>query len=353
VTAPVLLDIERLNLGVGAFALRDISLRLEAGAYGVLLGPTGCGKTLLAETLCGLNRPDSGRVIIGGIDATHLDPARRKIGYVPQDYALLPFRTVARNIALGLEARRMPAAEIERRVDRLLDMLELTALRERVPRHLSGGERQRTALGRALAIEPDLLILDEPLSAVDEATGDALIPKLAAWQRAFGTTTLHICHRLDEAFALASILVVMRDGRIEQCDPPDAVAARPANDFVTRFLRLPNRVPGEVRETPDGRWFHAGGHPLAPTDTPPGPACGLYPMASTAVGLTSPEDVPGVRVIVMTVVRSAFFGIRQGLALTGPFDLWMPGIYPPDEWREHRQVYLRFPETGWRILPET
>lgn len=346
------LRISGLHLSVGAFALRDVRLELEPGDYAVLLGPTGCGKTLLAETVCGLNRPDSGSVWIGGQDATRSDPAMRNIGYVPQDYALLPFLSVSRNIAFGLRARRLPADEIRRRVDRLLDLLDLSPLRDRHPRSLSGGERQRTALARALAVEPALLVLDEPLSALDESTCETLIPRMAAWSRTFRTTTLHICHRLEEALSLGTRMALMRDGRIEQCGAPETLFSRPVNSFVADFLRLPNRIRGEVRETPEGRRFCVGAERLALTDQPPGPACGLFPQNHVEIALRRMEAKPGYRVYEKIVGRRAPHWIRPGLALNGTFKLFVSGLFPIHPWAEGQRVFVRLPETGWRILPE-
>ncbi len=345
------LAVEGLNLRVGAFALRDVGLRLLPGDYGVLLGPTGCGKTLLAETICGLNDPDSGMLRLDGRDATRLDPALRRIGYVPQDYALLPFRTVARNIALGLEARRMTAHDIAVKVDRLLDLLGLAHLRDRLPGRLSGGERQRTALARALAIEPDLLVLDEPLSALDEATCETLIPQMAQWHRTLKTTTLHICHRLEEALSLGTRLAVMREGRIEQCDSPDVLSHHPANAFVANFLRLPNRISGEVRETSGGRRFCIGTHALTLTDCALGPALGLFPIKDVAVTLEEPPPTVGWQVFTATVSRNAAGWAQPALSLSGEITLRLSGIFAPERWSVGRRAHVRLPETGWHILP--
>jgi ABC-type Fe3+/spermidine/putrescine transport system ATPase subunit len=352
VNGSCILDVRRLNLGIGAFSIRDVSFQLDAGAYGILLGPTGCGKTLLAEILCGLVRPDSGEVIIGDHDATFLDPARRNIGYVPQDYALLPFLNVARNIAFGLEARRFPEKKIRERVDTMLELLGLVELRDRSPVRLSGGERQRVALGRALAIEPDLLVLDEPLSALDEATCQYLIKKMVDWHRELKITTIHICHRLEEAVSLASHLAVMRNGRIEQFDRPEVLLARPASAFIAEFLRLPNLISGEVRDVPEGRRFCSGGEILAEADCSIGSACGLYPWMKTTVSKVPPEPAQAVRCFSMKVVRNHLVWSRPGIELDGPFAMWIPGVFPQDVWKADDAAYVSIPESGWHILPK-
>ncbi|RKY03149.1 hypothetical protein DRP77_06765, partial [Candidatus Poribacteria bacterium] len=187
-----MIRVERLNAQAGEFRLKDIDLEIGKGEYFVLLGPTGAGKTFLIECICGLRRIESGRILINGRDVTHLEPAERNLGYVPQDYALFPTMTVFENIAFGLKVRR--ASNVEERVLKVAEMLRITHLLDRYPQGLSGGEKQRVALGRALVIEPDALLLDEPLSALDPATAETLCRELKRVQRETGVTTIHVCH---------------------------------------------------------------------------------------------------------------------------------------------------------------
>jgi len=180
----------------------------------VLMGRTGCGKTTLLEIICGLRRPHAGRVLIGERDVTHELPAARGIGYVPQDGALFPTFPVREQLAFALRLRHRPADEIAQRIAQLAAELDITALLDRLPQHLSGGERQRVALGRALAANPKVLVLDEPLSALDEELRDDLAALLKRVQREHGITALHITHSRAEAAQLADVLFRLEGGRV-------------------------------------------------------------------------------------------------------------------------------------------
>lgn len=198
----------------GAFRLDAVSFTVPAGSYGVLMGRTGCGKTTLLEILCGLRRPAGGRVFIGERDVTDLPPGERGIGYVPQDGAMFPTMTVREQLGFALAIRKRPAAEIAARVKELSEALGISALLDRRPQHLSGGERQRVALGRALAAKPSVLLLDEPLSALDEELRDDLAILLKRLQRELALTALHITHSRHEAEQLADVRLRMEAGRV-------------------------------------------------------------------------------------------------------------------------------------------
>lgn len=200
----------------GAFRLDAVSFTVPAGSYGVLMGRTGCGKTTLLEILCGLRRPAGGRVFIGERDVTDLPPGERGIGYVPQDGAMFPTMTVREQLGFALAIRKRPAAEIAARVKELSEALGISALLDRRPQHLSGGERQRVALGRALAAKPSLLLLDEPLSALDEELRDDLAILLKRLQRELALTALHITHSRHEAEQLADVRLRMEAGRVTE-----------------------------------------------------------------------------------------------------------------------------------------
>lgn len=209
-----MMALEQVAIRAGGFALRDISFRIEAGEYAVLMGRTGCGKTSLLEAVCGLRRIAAGRILFRGDDVTHWDPADRHAGYVPQDLALFPTFSVRENLEFALRIRREPAALVRQRVDELAELLGITPLLSRKIVGLSGGERQRVALGRALAFQPSVLLLDEPLSALDEHTRHELYGLLKTMQARTGVTTLHVTHSRDEAAALADRLFVLDAGRI-------------------------------------------------------------------------------------------------------------------------------------------
>ena len=220
----------------GAFRLENVSFTVPGGSYAVLMGRTGCGKTTLLEIICGLRTPRSGRVIIGDRDVTHEPPAARGIGYVPQDGALFPTFTVREQIGFALRLRRRPADEIAARVAELANELGIANLLDRRPQHLSGGERQRVALGRALAAKPKVLLLDEPLSALDEELRDDLAALLKRVQREHGITALHITHSRAESAALADVVFRLSDGRI--CEVP-AVSDEPEDFDGSEAPRIP------------------------------------------------------------------------------------------------------------------
>jgi sulfate transport system ATP-binding protein len=231
--------------------LRDISLTVEAGELLALLGPSGSGKTTLLRTIAGLEFQDSGRILFGDIDADQLSLRERRIGFVFQHYALFRHMTVEDNIAFGLRARprrqRPGEAEIRKRVFGLLQLVQLDGLEKRYPTQLSGGQRQRVALARALAIEPRVLLLDEPFGALDAKIRKDLRKWLRDLHNRTGHTTIFVTHDQDEAFELADRVAILNQGRIEQVGTPQAVAARPQSEFVGTFLTNADFVPDNVR----------------------------------------------------------------------------------------------------------
>jgi ABC-type Fe3+/spermidine/putrescine transport system ATPase subunit len=232
------ISIESLCCTFGDFALRDISLQIEKGSYWVILGPSGCGKSVLLQTIAGFFSPIKGRIRVGGSDITQLPPERRKMGLVFQQSALFPHKSVRENIAYGLRARKIPAEAVARKVDALIERLGLGSILSRPVATLSGGEAQRIAVARALAIEPDLLLLDEPMSALDHNTRLELQVELARLHKELGLTTLHVTHSREEAAALGDHVAVMLGGRIVQRGLTAEVTTRPRCPFVARFLGL-------------------------------------------------------------------------------------------------------------------
>ena len=217
-------------------ALRDVSLSISPGEFVCFLGPSGCGKTTLLRIIAGLERQNAGQVLMAGRDVSGLPPSLRNYGIVFQSYALFPNLTVARNVAYGLETRGTPRAEISRRVDELLALVGLAAHKAKYPAQLSGGEQQRIALARALAPSPALLLLDEPLSALDARVRQSLRHEVRALQRRLGVTTIMVTHDQEEALAMADRIVVMNHGVVEQVGTPVEVYTRPRSPFVARFV---------------------------------------------------------------------------------------------------------------------
>lgn len=207
---------ENICWSAGRFELGPVSFLIPTGTYGVLTGRTGCGKTTLAEILCGLRSPESGRVWLRGKDVTGLEPRRRGIGYVPQDGALFPTMTVRENIGFALRIRRVTAKETAAAVEELAALLGIASLLERHPENLSGGERQRVALGRALAAKPTALVLDEPLSALDDQTHGDLVQLLKSVQKSIGLTALHITHHNREASLLGEVRLHLEQGAVTE-----------------------------------------------------------------------------------------------------------------------------------------
>lgn len=234
------IEIEELAKEFGTTrALHPVLLSIPSGALVALLGPSGSGKTTLLRILGGLEFPTSGRVLFGGQDATGLSVQERRAGFVFQSYALFKHMTVFENIAYGLRARKRherPAeAEIGRRVNKLLDLIQLPDIGTRYPNQLSGGQRQRVALARALAIEPRMLLLDEPFGALDAKVRKELRQGLREIHDRTGLTTVFVTHDQEEAMELADLVVVMSMGRIEQVGKPAEIRAKPATDFVRSF----------------------------------------------------------------------------------------------------------------------
>ncbi|MFT5128147.1 MAG: molybdate/tungstate transport system ATP-binding protein [Rhodothermales bacterium] len=217
-----MIEVRDVTIQAGEFALRDVSLSLAAGEYGVLMGRTGCGKSTLLEAIAGLKKVSSGQIRVADQDVTHLKPSLRGIGYVPQDGSLFMTMSVRDQIGFALTIRKVDAERIRERVDELAGLLGITDLLERRPHKLSGGERQRVVLGRALAFEPDVVLLDEPLSAVDEATKSDMCALLQDVQRFSGATILHVTHSKEEAKILADRHFQLEDGAIQELSCRDS-----------------------------------------------------------------------------------------------------------------------------------
>ncbi len=244
------IDVQQLRVGYdGVVVLHDIDLKIEAAEFVALLGASGCGKTTLLRSLAGFVKPLSGRVLVEGNDILALPPDRRNMAMVFQSYALWPHMTVRQNIGYGLRLRRVAKQSITEKVDALLEMLGLQAFAERKVPQLSGGQRQRVALGRALAVDSPILLLDEPLSNLDARIRLSMRHEIRALQQRLGLTCVHVTHDREEAMVMADRIVILDQGRIAQVGTPLEVYERPQSSFVARFMGAENAIDLQVART--------------------------------------------------------------------------------------------------------
>ncbi|MFJ5369362.1 ABC transporter ATP-binding protein, partial [Bosea sp. CER48] len=259
-TPAVSVDIEDVNLSYGTnHVLKDVNLAIQPGEFFAFLGPSGCGKTTLLRLIAGFNQADTGHVRIGGRDITDLPPWKRDVGMVFQSYALWPHMTVRRNVAFGLEERGVKRAEVERRVEVALGLVGLAHLADRRPSQLSGGQQQRVAVARTVAVEPKVLLLDEPLSNLDAKMRVQVRRELRDMQQRLGLTTIFVTHDQEEANTICDRIAVMNNGVVQQVGTPMELYERPANLFVAGFLGTANILAGQVQGSGSARWFEITG----------------------------------------------------------------------------------------------
>ncbi len=248
----VSIRVEKLSKKWENFSIHNVSLGVADGEYFIVLGPTGAGKTLLLELIAGFHKPDLGKIWINNVDVTAFPPEKRGIGFVPQEYMLFPHMTVSENVEFGLKMHNVPQAQRKKMVKETLEFMGLSHIRGRLPMTLSGGEQQKTALARALVIKPKILLLDEPLSALDISTQKKMQNELKRLHRELKITTVHVTHNQIEAFILADRLAIMKDGTIIQTGSPEQVFRKPKDDFVARFVGFENLFEGKIVETQEG-----------------------------------------------------------------------------------------------------
>ncbi|WP_054312324.1 ABC transporter ATP-binding protein [Mesorhizobium sp. 1M-11] len=313
------ISISDVNLYYGQqHVLKDINLEIKPGEFFAFLGPSGCGKTTLLRLIAGFNQARQGKVVIGGDDVLDMPPWKREIGMVFQSYALWPHMTVAHNVAFGLEERRLRKAEVERRVNAALDLVGLKHLAERRPAQLSGGQQQRVALARTIAIEPKVLLLDEPLSNLDAKMRVEVRRELRDLQQRLQLTTIFVTHDQEEANTVCDRIAVFNEGRIQQVGTPMGLYERPANLFVANFLGTANLLEGKIRGEGNARSFEvagAGSIPIpAGVDVPESAKLVLRPQYAT-IGLDAADSVslPG------RIVHREFLGatVRYGVQVGG------------------------------------
>jgi iron(III) transport system ATP-binding protein len=272
-------DIEHVSLSYGETAvLKDVNISIPAGQFFALLGPSGSGKSTLLRLIAGFNQAQAGRVVIGGVDITRVPPWQRDVGMVFQNYALWPHMTVAENVAFGLEERKLPRQQIREKVAAVLDLVGLQGYDARRPSQLSGGQQQRVALARTLAIEPKVLLLDEPLSNLDAKLRVHMRAELRALQRKLGITTIFVTHDQEEAMTTADYIAVLDHGVVQQTGEPVELYDRPANRFVAGFVGTINLLRGVVVVDGDRSVFH-------------GDALGNIPLPDGAAASAGPAEI--------------------------------------------------------------
>lgn len=324
------LIIEGVNKRFGDVeALKDVDLEVRGGEFFTLLGPSGCGKTTLLRIIAGLELPDSGRVILGGKDITSLPATRRQVNTVFQSYALFPHLTIFENVAFGLRSRKFANDEVHQRVQKRLEMLGLEKMRDRYPDQLSGGQKQRVALARALVNEPDILLLDEPMSALDAKLRAQVQEDLRRIQRRLERTFLLVTHDQSEALVCSDRLAVMHGGRVVQHGTPEQVYDFPKSKFVAEFLGAANLIQGE--KTPDGVNTAYG---LLQLEQEPPWTSGL--LAIRPEWITISDAKPDVNGVQATVSEVIYRGTN--------FDLWVE----PGRMRVRTSSYKHF-KPGDRI----
>jgi spermidine/putrescine ABC transporter ATP-binding subunit len=269
------LEVRDLAKSFGGTRVVDaLSFSVEAGGFLTLLGPSGSGKTTTLRMIAGFEEPTSGRILVGGDDVGNRPPYRRNIGVVFQQYALFPHLTVFQNVAYPLEMRRMSKRDIRDRVARALELVRLTGFESRYPKQLSGGQQQRVALARAIVFEPPLLLMDEPLGALDKRLREVMQVEVRHLQRQLGITTVSVTHDQVEALLMSDVIAILDGGRLQQIGPPLEVYRHPANQFVADFIGESNLLTGSVEAASGGTIFTSlkGLRVGVASATEPGPA---------------------------------------------------------------------------------
>ncbi|MFC2036269.1 ATP-binding cassette domain-containing protein [Chloroflexota bacterium] len=303
-----MIEIRDLSVKLGNFLIKDMTFDVQDGEYFVLLGPTGSGKTVLLESIAGLKSLEAGQIKINGRDVTSLNLENRNIGFAYQDYVLYHHLSVRDNISFGLQWKRKTRREIEESVDRVVELLGIRHLLERRPWTLSGGESQKIALARAIAITPDLLLLDEPLSAVDPQTKQDYERELKALQNRLRLTTIHVTHSFEEAIAIGDHIAVLRDGKILQMGTPEQIFRHPSSEFVAWFLMTKNIFEGEVRSnSKEQSTFYMDGAELVV----------VTPLRGRAHASIRPEDIVISGEPFNSSILNSFEGTITGIAARG------------------------------------
>jgi ABC-type Fe3+/spermidine/putrescine transport system ATPase subunit len=287
-----MIKIKDLTVLLPGFALRGINLNLEKGDYFILVGPSASGKTVLLETIAGLHNVTSGQIWIDDREITSLESEKRNVGIVYQDCALFPHLTVKENIVFGLKVRHKDSAHIARELNRIVKLLDIEQLLPRKPVHLSGGEKQKVALARALMPNPEILLLDEPLVALDPQSKENLRQELTILHGQLGVTILHVTHDFEEAVIMGKHIAVIGDGTIKQVGLPDQIFSHPNSEFVARFTMAENVFPGIARKNSSGSaTFVVEGASLVTETDMVGPCLAAIRPENILISTTRPADI--------------------------------------------------------------
>jgi ABC-type Fe3+/spermidine/putrescine transport system ATPase subunit len=343
-------DVRLVNVSkrFGALAaVEAVTLHVPEGSFTTLLGPSGCGKTTTLRIVAGFYAPDEGDVLIGGRRVNDLPPHRRQTAMVFQEYALFPHMTVFENVAYGLRMRRVPPAEIRRRVLAALDLVGLQGVEQAFPARLSGGQQQRVALARALVVEPEVLLLDEPLSNLDAKLRVRVRAEIRALQRQLGKTTIYVTHDQEEALAISDRIAVMDRGRIQQIGTPLEIYHRPANRFVADFVGLANFLDGEVAAPGQVR---AGDLTLAVPDGPPPGRRVTVVLRPEAIRLHVRPPQDGENILRGVVTQASFLGTLARYWVTSAGRQWLVDVPSPGEGVISGEVFLEIPRERIHLL---
>jgi len=350
------LALERLSKRYGALAaVDDVSLTVGRGEFLTLLGPSGSGKTTILMMIAGFTAPSAGAVRLDGADITALPPERRDFGMVFQGYALFPHLTVAENIAFPLRVRGLGRAARDAKVRGALDLVQLAGLAERRPAQLSGGQQQRVALARALVFEPNLLLLDEPLSALDKKLRAELQEELRALHRRIGRTFVNVTHDQEEALSLSDRVAILNHGRLIQIGPPAALYERPATRFVAGFLGTSNFLRGTVAgPAPEGFALTIGATRLVQAGPPPGPQA-LLSLRPEKIALLAPGEQAANAIegrIAGWLYLGAGYALQVATADCGTLRVTLPAWRAPIAPAEGMAVRLGWPAEAAVVVAE-
>jgi iron(III) transport system ATP-binding protein len=334
-------------------AVSHVSLDIRDGELFTLLGPSGCGKTTILRLIGGFHKPDHGEIYFEGKPVSPLPPYERNIGMVFQNYALWPHMTIADNITYGLKLKKMPGSEIDEKVSHVLKLVNLTGLEKRYPGQLSGGQQQRVALARALVLNPDVLLLDEPLSNLDAKIRIQVRAEIRKLQKELGITTIYVTHDQEEALTLSDRIAVIDRGKLQQLGSPRDLYERPENPFVADFIGINNLIPGDVQEVNKAEGWIKVQTKIGPLicisdrQYKPGDRCMISVRPETASISQSEDFQKGFNLISGTVSFASYIGntirydVETNNGILFKVDIQNPWGYQPFSMGE--KVYVSFP----------